>query len=58
MCKGSGVLVRNAAALVSAGTERQMIELAQKSLLGKAKAGPDLVKQVISKIKGAGPLDT
>jgi len=58
LCRGSGVLVRNAASLVSAGTERQMIELAKRSLLGKAKARPDLVKQVISKIKTDGLFET
>ena len=31
-----GVLVRNVASLVSAGTEKLMVDLAQKSLLGKA----------------------
>ena len=58
LCKANGFLVRNVASLVSAGTERQMIELAQKSLLGKAKARPDLVKQVINKIKTDGLLET
>ncbi|GAJ19550.1 unnamed protein product, partial [marine sediment metagenome] len=37
------VLVKNVASLVSMGTERSIIELGQKSLLGKAKARPDLV---------------
>jgi len=39
------LLVRNVASLVSIGTERSVIELGQKSLLGKAKARPDLVKE-------------
>lgn len=48
------VLVRNTASLVSAGTERQMIDLAKKSLLGKALARPDLVKKVIALAKTEG----
>ncbi|MFW6106976.1 MAG: bi-domain-containing oxidoreductase, partial [bacterium] len=39
---------------VSAGTERAMMELARKSLMGKAKARPDLIKQVLAKIKTEG----
>jgi len=49
-----GVLVRNVNSLVSVGTEKLMIDLAKKSLLGKAKARPDLVKQVINKVKTDG----
>src|ERR1700704_4487248 len=49
-----GAIVRTAASLVSAGTERMIVELAKKSLLGKARARPDLVKKVISKIKTEG----
>ena len=35
-----GAVVRTASSLISAGTERMLIELAQKSLLGKAAHGP------------------
>ena len=52
--KGGGVVVRTASSLVSAGTERMIVELAKKSLLGKARARPDLVRQVIEKIKTEG----
>jgi len=48
------ILVRNVASLVSAGTEKLMIELARKNLLGKALARPDLVKQVIDKVRTEG----
>ncbi len=44
------VLVRVAASLVSAGTERASAEFASKSLLAKAKARPDLVRDVLAKI--------
>lgn len=49
-----GILVRTAASLVSAGTERAMVELAAKGLLGKARDRPDLVRQVIAKVRRDG----
>ena len=52
------VLVRAAASLVSAGTERAFVELGRKSLLGKAKERPDLVGKVIEKVKSEGLLST
>jgi predicted dehydrogenase/threonine dehydrogenase-like Zn-dependent dehydrogenase len=48
------VLVRIAASLVSAGTERASSEFARKSLLQKAKARPDLVRDVLGKIQRDG----
>lgn len=51
-------LVRVAASLVSAGTERSMVEFAEKSLLGKARARPDLVQQVLQKARREGLLPT
>ncbi len=52
------VLVRTAASLISAGTERMTVEMAGKSLVGKARERPDLVKQVIQKAKNEGVLNT
>lgn len=52
------VLVRNAASLVSAGTERMVIEFAEKSMIAKAKARPDLVRQVLDKARREGVLNT
>jgi len=49
-----GVLVATLASLVSAGTERQVGELARKSLLAKAMARPDLVRKVMAKAKADG----
>jgi polar amino acid transport system substrate-binding protein len=49
-----GILVRNVASLISAGTEKVAVELAQKSLAGKAKERPDLVRQVIGKLRRDG----
>lgn len=48
------VVVRTAASLASVGTEKAMVELARKSLLGKALARPDLVKQVLDKARTEG----
>ncbi|MCC6148059.1 MAG: bi-domain-containing oxidoreductase [Anaerolineaceae bacterium] len=51
-------LVKTAASLVSAGTERMVVEFAEKSLLGKAQARPDLVHQMLNKVKNEGLLPT
>ncbi len=51
-------LVRTAASLVSAGTERSVVEFAGKSLLGKARSRPDLVRQVLDKVRREGLLTT
>src|SRR5271170_2368346 len=48
------VLVRTAASLVSAGTERASSEFASKNLLQKAKMRPDLVREVLNKISRDG----
>ncbi|MHB1593653.1 MAG: bi-domain-containing oxidoreductase [Streptosporangiaceae bacterium] len=45
------VLVRTVASVISAGTERAVTELAQASLLAKARARPDLVRQVVRKAR-------
>ena len=51
-------LVKIAASLVSAGTERMLVEFGEKSLLGKARSRPDLVRQVVDKMKREGVLPT
>lgn len=48
------VLVRNLASVISAGTEKTKIDMGKKNLLQKAKARPDLVKQVVKKIQTEG----
>lgn len=53
-----GLLVANVASLVSAGTERMVVELARKSLLGKARERPDHVKRVLDKIRQEGLVST
>src|ERR1700674_797041 len=52
------VLVRTAASVVSAGTERASSEFASKNLLQKARMRPDLVREVLSKISRDGLLAT
>jgi predicted dehydrogenase/threonine dehydrogenase-like Zn-dependent dehydrogenase len=47
-------LVKTAASLVSAGTERMLVEFAEKNLVGKARSRPDLVKQVLDKARREG----
>ena len=51
-------LVKTAASLVSAGTERMVVEFAGKSLVGKARSRPDLVKQVLEKAQREGLMNT
>ncbi len=48
------VLVQTQASLISPGTERAVTELAQSSLLAKARARPDLVRQVVKKARSEG----
>ncbi|MFN9810009.1 MAG: zinc-binding dehydrogenase [Deltaproteobacteria bacterium] len=48
------VHVRNVASIVSPGTERMILELAQKNLAEKARARPDLVRKVLDKVQRDG----
>ena len=51
-------LVQTAFSLVSAGTERTLVEFSEKNLAAKAASRPDLVKQVINKAKREGILSS
>jgi predicted dehydrogenase/threonine dehydrogenase-like Zn-dependent dehydrogenase len=51
-------LVQTAASLVSVGTERMVVEFAEKSLVGKARSRPDLVRQVVDKARREGLITT
>jgi predicted dehydrogenase/threonine dehydrogenase-like Zn-dependent dehydrogenase len=53
-----GVVVRNHYSLISAGTERAQVAMDRRSLLGKARARPDLVRQVLRKIRSDGLVNT
>jgi NADPH:quinone reductase-like Zn-dependent oxidoreductase len=48
------VLVRTIASVISPGTERAVTALAQSGLLAKARARPDLVRQVMRKARAEG----
>lgn len=52
------VLVENSFSLISAGTERGTVKVAQANLLGKAKQRPDLVAQVLKNVKREGLMAT
>ena len=53
-----GILVRVRRSLISLGTERAVIALANKGMIGKAKDRPDLVRKVINKAKQEGLWNT
>lgn len=52
------LLVQTRASLISAGTERMLVEFGQSGLIAKARAQPDKVKQVLAKIRTDGLLPT
>ena len=58
ICQENGVLVQTSVSLVSAGTEKMLVDFAKKSMLAKAKDRPDLVKQVVGKMKKEGVKNT
>ena len=51
-------LVKTAVSLVSAGTERMVVEFAEKNLVDKARSRPDLVRQVLDKAQREGLIPT
>ncbi len=57
-CSSKNILVHTSKSLVSIGTERSIIDLGRKSLVGKAAARPDLVRRVWDKAKKEGLLKT
>lgn len=58
MVRDGGLLVVTQVSLISAGTERSTVQVAQKSLAGKAMERPDLVRKVLNKIQKEGVVDT
>ncbi len=54
----SGLLIRTSRTLVSAGTERMLVDFGKGNLLQKARSQPDKVKQVLEKIKTDGLMAT
>jgi len=56
-CLPGGVLVANAASLISAGTERATVALGSKSLIGMGLERPDLVRQLFRRLETTGIAD-
>ena len=56
-CGPDEILVKNVASLISPGTEKLLIEMGQKNLVGKAMARPDLVSLAYQKAKKEGFLN-
>jgi predicted dehydrogenase/threonine dehydrogenase-like Zn-dependent dehydrogenase len=52
------VMVRTEASIVSAGTERMLVEFAGASLLGKARQQPERLRQLTDKVRTDGLLTT
>lgn len=54
MVRDGEVLIANLASAVSAGTEKMLLDLSRKSLLGKARERPDQVRRVLEKVRNEG----
>ena len=54
----NAILIQSRATLISAGTERMLVEFGKAGLIGKARAQPEKVKQVLEKIRSDGLLPT
>jgi len=52
------VLIQTRVSLISAGTERMLVEFSRGNLIQKARSQPDKVKQVLDKIKTDGIMPT
>jgi len=57
-CRPGHLLIATRRSLISAGTERMMVEFGQANLLAKARAQPDKVRQVLDKSRTDGLLPT
>jgi predicted dehydrogenase/threonine dehydrogenase-like Zn-dependent dehydrogenase len=56
--KSKTLLIETTTSLISAGTERMLVDFGKSSYLQKAKAQPDKVKMVLDKVKTDGLLTT
>ena len=52
------ILVKTSLSLVSAGTERMLLEFGKSNYIEKARQQPDKVKEVVDKIKSDGVIPT
>ncbi len=57
-CQPGQLLIATRRSLISAGTERMLVEFGQANLLSKARSQPDRVRQVLDKIRTDGLLPT
>jgi len=57
-CRPGSLLIQTSRTLISAGTERMLVEFGKASLVAKARSQPDKVRQVLDKIKADGLLPT
>ena len=58
-CVASGqLLIRTCASLISAGTERMLVEFGQANLLKKARSQPERVRQALDKVRTDGLVST
>lgn len=58
MARAGHLLIQSRASLISAGTERMLVEFGKGGLLAKARAQPEKVRQVLDKIKTDGLMPT
>jgi predicted dehydrogenase/threonine dehydrogenase-like Zn-dependent dehydrogenase len=58
LVRAGHLLIQSTRTLISAGTERMLVEFGQSSLIGKARAQPEKVKQVLQKIRTDGLMPT
>ena len=52
------IVVKNSFSLISSGTERSKVEMGEKNIIQKALAKPELIKEVIKKIRQEGFMST
>ena len=58
VCRPGQILIATRRSLISAGTERMVVEFGQANLLAKARSQPERVRQVLGKIRTDGLLPT
>lgn len=58
LVRAGHVLIQTRASLISAGTERSIVEFGKSSLLDKVRQNPERVRQVLERIKSDGLLPT
>ena len=56
--KSGHLLIKTTASLISAGTERMLVEFSKANLIQKARQQPEKVKQVLDKIRTDGLMPT